>query len=379
MHADYWDIFASGHDAQSLWFGYQLAHGLVQRGYAARLFTDQLDVLAAAVADLDPTCWIQSHHGIEIADWRLAELCVVAPTAIQVLGTTIPAVYLARMEAGPTPTRCVEVVAHDADRDATTPLVMLEQRGSCTRMRAQFGDPPFKAGHIKSRPNATTLRKLWTKPAMREGLFQALGLRSDLADGKLSVFFDVRNKRYMLSLVEALATGPREVCVFMDKRPPDWASSHPEDRSTVMRHGAVTLVELPARRWFLTDELIWASDLVMTTEGDIAARACESGTPILWSSDDGAFFDWYVMKSPPVIRRTVSEMFDALATGADAKWAWTCYMTRWEEMRALSELVALRVKRAPDLIDVLIAALSGTSEEAMERQFSPTVPGEELV
>lgn len=385
MHAALWDIFASDKDPQSLWFGYQLAQGLTKRGYAARLFTDNLTALAGFLAEIDPTCWIQTHRGVEVADWRLADHCVVASTAVQVLGTHMPPAYLERMAQHPTPTRCIEIVAHDASLDPSAPLTVISQRGTFTRLRAQFGEPPSKAGHVKSRPNATTLRKLWTKPAMRQGVLQALGLRSDLADGKLSVFFDVRHAGSAAAVLEALAAGPREVCLFMDKLPEGWDGPRPDpslgtpDRPAVFRYGAAIAVPLPARRWFLTDELIWASDLVMTTQGDIAARACESGTPLIWSADDGGFFNWYASGSRPVIRRALAAAFDTLSTGTNARAAWANYLAHLEDVQALADQVAQRVLRAPDLVDVLIAGLSGVSDEALERLFAPTIPGAELV
>lgn len=387
MNNQPWDIFASGHDPQSLWFGYQLARGAAQRGQVVRLFTDDLPTLCGAVADLDPSCGIQNHQGFEIADWCLAELSAPAPVALQMLGSQLPEAYRARLTAGPAPARLVEIVAHAPGSSSRSPILELNREGHCTRLRAQFGDPPFKAGHIKSGGNGAAMRLLWTQPAMRQTLLQSIGLRPDLMDGKLSVFFDVRRPATLGPLMQALAAGPREMCVFMDPRPLaavveqaglPWAQA-PAGATPLRRHGALTLVELPSRRWYLTDELILASDLVMTTEGDIAARACERGTPLLWSADDGGFFDWYVINSRPVMRRTIGDAFNALACGANARWAWTCYLARWAEVRALADLVAHRVRRAPDLVDVLMAGLEGTDTEALERHFAPTVPGTELV
>lgn len=387
MDNELWDIFASGDDPQALWFGYQLARSAVQRGQPTRLFTDELDTLSNAVADLDPERWLQLHHGIEIADWRVAELSQVAPNAIQMLGTRLPAAYHARLVTSATPTRLVEVVAHDSEQAPATPLFKLDDTGRCTRLRIQFGDPPHKGGHIKSGRDTAALRALWTRPAMRQAMLQSLGLRPDVMDGKLSVFFDVRRETSIRPLMEALASGPREVCVFMDPRPLAWVveqSALPwarrlEDSTRLLQYGALTLVELPSRRWYLTDDLILACDLVMTTEGDIAARACERGAPVLWSADDGGFFDWYAINSPPVMRRTIADAFNALATGHNAKWAWTCYLARWAEVRALADAVARRVRKAPDLVDVLVAGLRGDSDECLQRHFAPTAPGTELV
>jgi hypothetical protein len=44
-------------------------------------------------------------------------------------------------------------------------------------------------------------------------------------------------------------------------------------------------------------------------------------------------------------------------------------------MSALAGRVAQRIRRAPDLADVLLAALGDSSPEAIERQFAPTEPG----
>lgn len=381
-----WDIFTTSSEAPSLWFGFQLARSLVDRGQATRLFTDELNELSQAVADIHPLHWQQHHQGIEVVDRRMAEVSPVSSVTIQMLGAPLPDAYRARLASHPTPTQCVNVLAHDDMVRPIGPIAVIGQDGACTRVVAQFGDPPYRAGYVKQGRGTPLLRRTWKKSALRTGMLQALGLRADLLDGKLSVFFDVRHPASILPLVECLACGPREVCLFMDPRPMQtlaeqaglvWVRDK-DERGSVLRHGGLTLVELPSRRWFLTDELIWACDLVMTTQSDIAMRSCESGTPVVWSCNDNGFFNWYVTTSREVIRRTVADIFEALATGRQVKSAWLSYMARWEEVRSLAELVSQRVRRAPDLAAILMAGLAGASPETMARQFAPTVPGMEF-
>jgi hypothetical protein len=386
MHKSCWDIFTSRRSPSSLWFGYQLARNLSQRGQRTRLFTDELPELAASVPDLQPARWAQMHLGFEVIDASTADITPIAPVALQMLDTPIPPAYRRRLAAYPGPTRCLQVVTHADlvdDGSPLGPLVPAGQDGHCSQWLAQFGDAPLKAGYIKHLRQWPTGPIPWGRAKARVGMLQALGLRADLLEGQLSVFFDVRLPYPIAPLLDRLAAGPRPVCLLMDPRSLEWAASQTSlpwvrDRqglSDVLVHGAVTLVALPSRRWALTDGLIASVDLVMSTESDIALRASASGTPIVYSCNDTGFFNWYALDSGPVMRRTLAGVFNAVATAQDVKAAWTLYMARWDEMQALAGRVAQRIRRAPDLADVLLASLGEDSTESVVRQFAPTEPG----
>lgn len=348
-----------------------------------RLFTDELDELSRSVAGVHPTRFMQIHQGLEIIDRRMAEFSGVAPVVIHLLDAALPPGYRARLAQHSSPTRCLQVVTHaDDDLPGLSPLHTVGAEGRCTHLVAQFGDAPLKAGYIKQRSGMPSVQHLWGRAAAQSGILQTLGLRADLLDGRLAVFFDVREPFPIAPLMEGLADSPRAVCVFMDERSlraAQMQSSLPwvrerQGHADALTHGALTLVALPSRRWLMIDALIDAADLVMTTESDIAMRSSASGTPVVWSCNDSGFFDWYTARSGPIIRRTLAAIFRALATGEDVKSAWTLYMARWEEARSLAGLVAQRIRRAPDLADVLRASLSDEDVETVVRQFAPTQP-----
>lgn len=386
MHKSSWDVFTSRRSPSSLWFGYQLARNLSQRGQRTRLFTDELPELAASLPGLQATRWTQTHLGLEVIDASMADITPVAPVALEVLDTPIPPAYLRRLAAYPGPTRSVQIVTHADlvdDGSPLGPLVPAGQQGHCSQWLAQFGDAPLKAGYIKHLRQWPTGPVPWSRARARVGMLQALGLRADLLEGQLSVFFDVRPPYPIAPLLDCLAAGPRPVCLLMAPRSLAWATSQTQlpwvrDRqglSDVLVHGAVTLVALPSRHWAVTDGIIASVDLVMSTESDVAMRASASGTPIVYSCNDTGFFHWYALDSGPVMRRTLAGVFNAVATAQDVKTAWTLYMARWDEMRALAGRVSQRIRRAPDLADVLLASLGDNSPEAVLRQFAPTEPG----
>lgn len=386
MQTPAWDLFTSRRAPSSLWFGYQLAQALAQRGQPVRLFTDELDELSAALPGVEPNRWVQALRGIEIIDLRMADISPVPSVALQMLDTPLPLAYRDRLARQPAPTRCVQVVTH-ADLDdglpRPGPLVSIGRDGHCTQWLVQFGDAPEKSGYIKRLRHELAPAAAWGHAASRANLVHSLGLRPDLLADQLTVFFDVRLPYPIAPLLECLAAGPRPVCLLMHPSSLQWAATQTslpwvherKALSDALVHGAVTLVELPSRRWSLVDGVITAADLVMTTEGDIAMQASVSGTPVIWSCNDTGFFNWYALDSGPVIRRTLAGIFNAVATAQDVQSAWTLYMARWEEMSALAGRVAQRIRRAPDLADVLLAALGDSSPEAIERQFAPTEPG----
>ena len=381
MDESSWDLFAARSQPESLWFAYQLAKGLADRGQMVRLFSDQLDELKVALPEIDANLWIQSHKGFEIADCRVAQLSVVSRHVVQMFDSHIPVPYWDRLESQPVPTCSVQIVSHGSEREPTNPITVLEKNGSCTSFLAQVGDLPRRAGYIKFGRRGAVMRQLWRKRDVRKGMFSALGLPDDVADDKITVFFDVRDAGPFGPWLTCWNAGERDVCVFVER---EMLQSEPSIVATgqvfaggLIRQGNVTIVPLPPRRWFLTDELIWACDVVMTTRSDIAARATESGTPVIWGADDdSSFFDWYAANATEVIRRTVVDAFDALVTGKNVEWAWTCYMARWDDMHALAGKVSQRILRAPDMVDVLIAGISDAQREAVGRMFAPTMPGE---
>lgn len=383
MDESSWDVFSARSQPGSLWFAYQLARSLSDRGQMVRLFSDQLEDLTVCVPDVDPNLWIQPHKGFEIADWRVAQLSVVSRHVVQIFDSQIPLPYWDRLESQPMPTCSVQIVSHGSEREPTNPITALERSGSCTSFLAQIGDLPRKAGYIKFGRRGPVMRQLWKKPDVRKGMFSALGLPDTVADDKLTVYFDVRDSGPLAPWVDCWNAGRQQVCVFVDAEllqtePAVFATAQAGEHGIYQR-GGVTLVSLPPRRWFLTDELIWACDVVMTTRDDIAARATESGTPVIWGADDdSAFFDWYAPNATEVARRTVVDAFDALTTGKNIEWAWACYTARWDEVRTLAGQASQRIQRAPDMADILISGVAEAQRETVGRMFSPTVPGEVL-
>lgn len=381
-----WDLFTSSRTPSSLWFGYQLARSLADRGRPVRLFTDEIASLAHAVSGVDPSRWNQAHQGFQIIDRRIAEIMPIAPVAVRMLDAPIPRAYRARLAAHPGPTRCVHVVTHaelDTEPGGSSALMPLGQEGHCTQLEIQFGDAPLKGGYVKHRRGPASLQPARGQPGALTGLLQSLGLRTDLVDGKLSVFFAVRPPYPVGPMLECLASAPEPVCLFMDPLSWQWAASQltlpwvreADGAAERLTHGALTIVPLPDWRWYMTDALISAVDLVMTTEEDVSTRTTASGVPIICSCNDMGFFNWYALDSGPVIRRTLADVFNGLATGQDVKSAWTLYRARWDDMRALAGRVAQRVHRAPDLADVLMAHLGDSSAADVARQFAPTQPG----
>lgn len=386
MTTPVWDLFTSRQAPSSLWFGYHLARSLALRGQRMRLFTDELQDLATAVPDVNPSRWMQAHQQFDIMDLRMADITSVAPVAIQMLDTPIPPAYRGRLAGYPGPTRSVQVVTHtelDSGWDPSGPLVRTGVDGHCTQWLAQFGDPPGKAGYIKPQRHLALMRPLWGRGAAQTHLLQALGLRADLLENKLAVSFDVRLPYPVAPLLASLAVGPRPVCLFVAPESIEGAIARTnlpwvrerQGQSDLLTHGAVTLVTLPSRRWSLIDALVETVDLAMTTESDIAMRASATGTPVVWSCNDTGFLHWYADGAGPVIHRTLAAVFNAVATAQDVKSAWTFYLARWEDMCALAGRIEQRVRRAPDLADILLASLGDDSPDVVVRQFAPTEPG----
>lgn len=386
MEAQGWDIFASSTASGSLWAGYQLARSLAQREQSVRLFTDHVGDLAVALADVDSTLWVQHHQGMELCDARFAAVCAPSHRLVQVFGARVPAEYMSRFAGQGSGRQWVQLDRVDSARPSASALNIAESTSGFTRYHARIGDLPHAAGYAKSTLAPIAMRKLRSGPKARAALFGAYGLPETLAaSGAMAVYLAAYPSTRIGPWLKQFQTNDRPVCVFvqdgdLQERVARMAG-RPTSKDPTLRFDSLTLIFLTPMRWFLEDELIWTADLVITDQADKAARAAAAGTPLIWGgSDPGstAFVDWYMPEAPLLIRDAARTAFDALATAEGVPLAWQAFHgPHWPDMVSLAQIAARRIERGPELGSVMLARLSDTDADSVERQFSPTRPSEE--
>ena len=386
MEESSWDVFASCSASGSLWTAYQLARSLAQRRQSVRLFVDDVSQVAIALADVDPALWVQNYQGLELCDVRFAAVCATSRHMVQVFGSRVPTEYLSRFAAHGSGKQWIQLERPDSVRPSKEVLNVAEETSTFVRYTARIGDLPTGVGHIKPHLAPVTMRNMRSGPRARAALFGCYGLPESLvADGAMAVYLAAYPSTRIGPWLKQFQASDRPVCVFVHdgdlQARVSKMAARPSAKDTVLRFGSLTLVFLTPMRWFLEDELIWTSDLVMTDQADKAYRAVMCGTPLIWGGSDPGntnFVDWCMPRAAATTRNAVAAAFDALATADGVPEAWQSFHgPHWQDVVALAKNTGERIERSPELAAVLLASLAQRNPESIERQFSPTLPNHE--
>lgn len=379
-----WDIFCSSEAAGSLYFGYHLARSLSERRRTVRLFTDDIHLLSRSVAAVDAELWVQSVMGFELVDIRLARLCTAARHVAEVFGAGVPYEYTSRFMQQQALCHWVNLGASDSARGTQQSITVLAQTETTSNYLVQLGDLPRHAGYVRSRTDAPAMRRRWAEPARRGSLAALLGAPGEVMHGAKMVFASASHHVDAAAWLDAMERSAQPASLLLG--PCGMQSAVAEllnlpltHDAQMCRRGAVTIVVLPPVMWYALEELIWAADVVVTDERDTAARAAEGGTPLIWLDEapaDSAYIDWYTSAAPDELRRQLVATSAALASSSPG-FEWKMYLARLDDMVTMAGGVAERIRRGPELADVLLAGVAGMDTRAIERMFAPTAPAVE--
>lgn len=359
-----WDVFVPAHPCGSLREIALLAAQLSRDpSIRVRVFVDDPARFRGLNSRLDESLWVQPLSDYELWKLRLSNAVVPASNVLCFSGNEPPRRYRERMVYGVGAGRRL---FHIWPPGSTLPQ-NARSRGANTSFMTLDVVQDEKTPHIgviKDPRNSSELRERWrAHPGVIQVTLKSLGFSGRLDRNTLIVCCWGAAIPDQIGLVRELArssmqsllllVGPDADGKLMDVQ----AMSVWDDASQPL----LQCFPLPLLTWSQMDEVVWSSDLIYCGVRDIAQRAMESATPMIWlppgehpraGGDDG-LLDWYCEGIDPGFKRSVL----AVARGADDRdamaqvLAWQ--MGRRNDLLQIARHVARRLANAKQFADAM--------------------------
>ncbi len=373
-----WDLFCplqARDDLRSITLlATQLANAPNHR---VRVFINDPGRLVPLSARIEGGLWWQPMANCDLVRLRLAEAVAPADHVVCPAGLEPPTRYRERMAYGAG--GCGKLfrlwpLGHatppdPAHRAATTSLL---------RIDVVQDTKASGSGIVKDARGLADLRLRWkTHPSLVQTTLEQLGVPADWSQDALIV------SQWGAAIADApgfaaalaRASDRRVVLLPMDdpEEPPD-RSAPPRAAITATPANAMPLriQPLPKLAWNQLDELIWSSDLLFCGRRDVALRAMESGTPVLWLPDhpapDDGLDDWYYEDLDPGSRRRLAAVAHSLRENSSQQEALNWYLRQREDLEQIARQVARRIAEAPNLADVLPTLSPTMAAQARRRK-----------
>ena len=304
-HNTTWDLFAPPHDFNGLRSITQLATQLAAtHGHRVRLFIDEPTRLTPMSARIDPALWLQPLANFDLVRLRLADGVATADHVVCLHDTQVPRRYFERMAYGAA-NRCKQFRIwpighpvgsfHEAARSSTCATVEIDV------LQDEHNE---SMGLIKDTRNTAEMRARWKAHAhLTQTTLEHLGLPGEISRDTFIVCCWEAALADLRGFVEALnltCDAPRVLLLLGPGANPSLLGP---------RHGVVECVKLPALSWSQIDEIVWSCDLLLCGQRDLALRAMEGGTPLMWlpplpsPAGDEHLLEWYYDGVDPGFKR----------------------------------------------------------------------------
>lgn len=122
--------------------------------------------------------------------------------------------------------------------------------------------------------------------------------------------------------------------------------------------------------WIQTDELVWGSDLVFCHQRDIAHRAMEAGTPMLWLREEDGLFNWYFQGLDPGFKRSLAAVAHHFRNTGKPTAELLWLMNQRDALDDIARKVAQRFAQAALLTDSLPSINPLLQEQTRQRQLA---------
>jgi|GEM_PF-4210419 len=371
-----WDLFAPAQGVDGLrelpLLAAQLATVPSQR---VRIFIDEPGRLGVMSARIENALWVQPLANYEVWRLRLADAIAPADNVVCLGGTEVPVRYKERMVYG-AGNRCKQFriwpPGHAAPSDDAAALASAMN----TMVFDVVQDEKVEGvGLIKDLRNNVDLRTRWKAHAsLTQTTLEALGLPGDKAKGALIVSCWGAGIADFPRFIESLAQSFHEPVLVLLGAPAEGPPpSLPPELHAAASASNVHILPLPALTWSQQDEVIWSSDLLFCGQRDVAHRAMEAGTPLLWLprptatlATDG-LSDWYFDGIDPGFKRGLLVTAHCLREGESLEQTMAWYLKQRDDLEQIARQVARRIAQARHLADTL-PSLSPTMLEQVRRK-----------
>jgi uncharacterized repeat protein (TIGR03837 family) len=270
-------------DAGVCW---RLARSLAQAGCTLTLWIDNPERLRRLRPQLDPARDAQPLDGFTLRRWRDPPYAG-AELVISAFGCRLPDAYLAEMAAQSPPPAWINLEYLSAE-DWVEGSHCLPSPHPRLPLTQHFFFPGFttKSGGLIRESGLAAAREAFGAP-QRAALLAGLGI--DAPQDALLVSLFCYPGAPLPALFEAMASGPRVVCVVPEGVTP---LAPPPGQS--LTQGALTLHGLPFLEPDVYDRLLWSCDLNFVRGEDSAVRAQWARRPFVWQlypQQDAAHLD----------------------------------------------------------------------------------------
>ncbi len=374
-----WDLFTPAQGLDGLrdlpLLAAQLAAVPTQR---VRIFIDDPGRLGVMSARIENALWVQPLANYEVWRLRLADAIAPADNVVCLGGTEVPIRYRERMVYGAS-NRCKQFRIWPLGHTLSTGGPVPTPAAMNTMVFDVVQDEKVQGvGLIKDLRNNVELRTRWkAHPSLTQTTLEALGLPGDKAKGALIVSCWGAAIADFPLFVGSLAQSFHQPVLLL--RGPGQEGVSPTDRpkrDATVSTAHVHVMDLPALSWSQQDEVIWSSDLLFCGQRDVAYRAMEAGTPMLWLPKLSAtvatdvvdrLSDWYFDGLDPGFKRGLLVTAHSLREGESLEQTLAWYLKQRDDLEQIARQVARRIEQARPIADTL-PSLSPTMLEQVRRQ-----------
>jgi hypothetical protein len=324
-------------------------------------------------ARIEGALWVQPLANYEVWRLRLADAIAPADNVVCLGGTEVPSRYRERMVYGSS-NRCKLFRIWPPGHVLPTPDPGTQSGAMSTMVFDVVQDEKVEGvGLIKDQRNLSEIRARWkSHPTLAQTTLEALGLPGNKVNREALV---VCSWGAAIADQQLFADSLAHTCsqpVFLLRGPdPNGTPPPPATGQTVSSFGEISpvhCVNLPALSWSQQDEVIWSCDLLFCGQRDVAHRAMEAGTPMLWTPPPGPqqrdddLADWYFEGLDPGFKRSLVATAYSLRDKNSLLQNLAWYLKQRLDLEQIARQVAGRITQARHLADTL-PSLSPTMME----------------
>lgn len=331
-----------------------------------RVFVEDPTKLSPLSARIDNSLWVQPLATCEIWRLRLADVVAPADNILCMDGYEIPVRYRERIAYGAdaVPRKVFRIWSLGHSPQEVSGLKPTDGSNSLSFDVLQ-DESPGGTGLIKAHRSTASMRARWkAQSELTQATLEGMGLRAAL--GRDTLIFLCWN-------VEL--PSPVQLCRMLER-----ACGKPVLLISVSSNGSqaqaiscasenLVCQNMRPPSWTQTDELVWGSDLVFCHQRDIAHRAMEAGTPMLWLREEDGLFNWYFQGLDPGFKRSLAAVSHQFRnTGkptAELMWL----LNQRDALEGIAKSVAQRFAQAVLLADSLPSINPLLEEQARQRRL----------
>jgi hypothetical protein len=330
-----------------------------------RVFIEDPAKLSPLSARIDNSLWVQPLATCEIWRSRLAEVVAPADNILCMDGYEIPTKYRERIAYGADaqPRRVLRIwsLGHSPEEPSASKPPDLPSSLSFDVLQ---DEAPNSTGLIKAHRSTAGMRARWKAQSdLTQATLEGMGFRGALSRGTLIFLCWNVNLPSPVQLCRMLerVCGKPVLLVAVSSN-----GSQSQAISCAGENLACQSMRSPS--WTQIDELVWGSDLVFCHQRDVAHRAMEAGTPMLWLREEDGLFNWYFDGLDLGFKRSLAAVAhhfrNAGAPSSELMWL----LNQREALEAIAKNVAQRFAQAVLLTDSLPSIGPLLAEQAKLRQ-----------